>query len=184
MTSFCLTIKAWQLVGLIFGLPMLLQALLIGTVTVLEPTPTILFLVPLIVLLSLGGFLGWFWSVGIALNQIVEADLRLDSQFFRMGMLYMVAYLGFFFLFPLLISVGFLPPGFFFLMVPLHLLAMGCMVYALYFVAKNLALAERQQPVRFSDYLGPLLLLWFLPLGIWFIQPRVNKLFAETTPDI
>jgi hypothetical protein len=40
-------------------------------------------------------------------------------------------------------------------------------------------LAERLRPVRFSDYQAALLGLWFFPVGIWFIQPRINRLYAK-----
>ncbi len=52
-------------------------------------------------------------------------------------------------------------------------------VYDLYFVSKSLALAETSRPVSFYDYAGPFFLIWFFPIGIWFTQPRVNRLYAE-----
>src|SRR5258706_1398032 len=62
--------------------------------------------------------------------------------------------------------------------IPLHLLAMFCMFYNLYFVAKNLRLAEIQKPLGFYEYSGQFFLLWFFPFGIWIIQPRINQLYA------
>ncbi len=51
--------------------------------------------------------------------------------------------------------------------------------YSLYFVAKNLAMAEKQEKVAFYDYAGPFFLLWFFFIGVWVIQPRINKMFAS-----
>jgi hypothetical protein len=34
-----------------------------------------------------------------------------------------------------------------------------------------------QKPVTFSDFAGEFFLIWFFPVGIWIIQPRINKLF-------
>ncbi len=62
---------------------------------------------------------------------------------------------------------------------PLHSLAVFCMFYDLYFVCKSLVLAETSRPVSFYDYAGPFFLIWFFPIGIWFTQPRVNRLYAE-----
>jgi len=42
----------------------------------------------------------------------------------------------------------------------------------------RLVTLERRQPVTFFDYSGPFFLFWFFPIGVWFIQPRVNKLLG------
>ena len=55
------------------------------------------------------------------------------------------------------------------------------MLFNLHFVSKSLALAEMQRPLSFYDYAGPFFLLWFFPIGIWFIQPRINRLYADHT---
>jgi len=51
------------------------------------------------------------------------------------------------------------------------------MFYCLYFNAKALKTAELQKPLTFSDFAGEFFLLWFFPIGIWILQPRINKLF-------
>jgi hypothetical protein len=33
--------------------------------------------------------------------------------------------------------------------------------------------------VSFYDFSGPFFLLWFFPIGIWIIQPRINRLFTD-----
>jgi hypothetical protein len=62
---------------------------------------------------------------------------------------------------------------------PLHLFSMFCIFYCLYFNAKALKAVEWRRPVTFGDYAGEFFLLWFFPLGIWFIQPRINQLFRN-----
>lgn len=64
---------------------------------------------------------------------------------------------------------------------PLHLLAIFCQFYSWYFVSKGLALAENSRPVLLSDYLGYFVGIWILPVGIWIVQPRVNRLYANAT---
>lgn len=64
---------------------------------------------------------------------------------------------------------------------------MVCMFYLLYFVSKSLVLAETSKPASFYDYAGPFFLLWFFPIGIWIVQPKVNRLYSErqnTEPPI
>jgi hypothetical protein len=56
---------------------------------------------------------------------------------------------------------------------------MFCLFYCLRFVAKTLTLAETGKPASFYDYAGPFFLLWFYPVGIWIVQPRVNRLYME-----
>ena len=46
--------------------------------------------------------------------------------------------------------------------------------------AKALKTVEWQKPVTFSDFAGEFFLIWFFPIGIWIIQPRINKLFDAT----
>jgi hypothetical protein len=62
---------------------------------------------------------------------------------------------------------------------PLHFFAMFCLFYDLYFVSKNLVMVETGKRVTFYDYAGPFFLIWFFPIGIWFIQPRINRLYEQ-----
>ena len=68
-------------------------------------------------------------------------------------------------------------PAIFALIIPLHLFSMSCIFYCLYFNAKALKTVEWQKPVTFSDFAGEFFLIWFFPIGIWIIQPRINQLF-------
>ena len=45
----------------------------------------------------------------------------------------------------------------------------------LVFCAKLLAFAENHRVPKFSEYFQYVLLLWLFPIGIWVIQPRLNK---------
>ena len=65
-------------------------------------------------------------------------------------------------------------------MIPLHLVAMGCMFYILNFVSKSLVMAETGNPTSPPDYLGTLLMFWMFPIGVWFVQPRVNRLYDRS----
>jgi hypothetical protein len=62
---------------------------------------------------------------------------------------------------------------------PLHLLALISFLYLQIFVSKNLVSAETGKSASFSAYLGTSLLIWFWPIGVWFVQPRINRLFAH-----
>jgi len=47
--------------------------------------------------------------------------------------------------------------------------------YSLAFSAKALKSIELGREANFSDYAGDFFLILFLPIGIWFLQPRLNK---------
>lgn len=62
----------------------------------------------------------------------------------------------------------------------LHLISMYCIFYCLYFMARTLITVETQHKnIRTSDYIGYIFGFWFLPVGIWFIQPKIKRLFTN-----
>ncbi|MBS1933543.1 MAG: hypothetical protein JST96_06060 [Bacteroidetes bacterium] len=65
------------------------------------------------------------------------------------------------------------------LIIPLHLFAMFCIFHSIYFVSKTIKTVELQRETTFSDFAGEFFLIWFYFIGIWFVQPKINKL-AQT----
>ncbi len=61
---------------------------------------------------------------------------------------------------------------------------MFCQFYSLYFVSKTQALAENARPVSLADYIGYFVGLWIFPVGVWIIQPRINRLYTNAAPLI
>jgi hypothetical protein len=126
----------------------------------------------------------WYWSVGSFLSSLVPPPLRLNMGFFRFALIYPGVYMIVFIavvqsattIKPALLAVIFA------VIFPCHLFAMFCMLYLLYFVSKNLVLAETRKPASFPDYAGPFFLIWFFPIGIWFTQPRINRLYERPPP--
>jgi hypothetical protein len=96
------------------------------------------------------------------------------SGFFRFALIYPPIYFVFF----IATSQNF-NPKLLALIFSLHVFAMICMFYLLYFVSKSLVLAETSKPASFYVYAGPFFLLWFFPVGIWIVQPRFNRLYSE-----
>ena len=48
-----------------------------------------------------------------------------------------------------------------------------------YFVAKTYKTVELQRQVSFSDFAGEFFMIWFYPIGIWIIQPKLNKIIEN-----
>ncbi len=119
-------------------------------------------------------FVGWFWAMGTFLNSISQPSLRLKPGFFRFALIYPVLYI--------FVAAPFFPnsdTSMFAIILPLHFFAMFCSFYDLYFVSKLMVIAETGKRATFYDFAGPFFLIWFFPVGIWFVQPRVNRLYAE-----
>jgi len=132
----------------------------------------------LMTLLMVVLLLTWLLSIALAANRRVTENLRLNTRLAIGFALYAASYIALAqFILPLpgSNSQGAVSMG---LIVPLHLLAMIAIFYVLAFAARNIIMAERQSTVSFFDYSGPFFLMWFFPIGVWFVQPRVNRLVA------
>lgn len=117
-------------------------------------------------------FLGWLWSTGSFCSSLVRPAQRLSLRFFRFAVVYPGLYIVVFFALFLSIKTWALA-----VILPLHFFAVFCVFYDLYFVSKTLVLAETGRANSFYHYAGPFFLLWFFPVGVWIIQPRINGLY-------
>jgi hypothetical protein len=182
IASFFLRAKHWQIFLLLFGIGFVgdvaVMTSTLATARSPEDFDKIVLPFGLVMVLFMFCFLAWFWSMGSFLSSIVQPALRLKMGFFRFALVYPALYIFVFFaLFqstkPVLLAVIF----------PLHFFAVFCLFYDLYFVSKSLVLAETRKPASFYDYAGPFFLIWFFPIGVWFTQPRINRLYAEGRPN-
>lgn len=126
-------------------------------------------------LLALDGalFPVWLWVLGIFLGRLPKPELRMRPTFFHFSFAYATAYSL------LCLPVIFASDVRAEIVVPLHLLAMFCLGYMFYFVAKSLATVNKGRRVSGSEYGQPFGWLMMYPIGIWKIQPRINQLYAE-----
>lgn len=138
----------------------------------------------IMVLLFVGLFFSWFYALGTGLHEKLPLSAPMKLGRFKIALFLPVAYIA---VLPIAIlgvtsnaaaQETFNPLAFLFI-IPLHLLSMACIFYCLYFNAKALKTVELQRPAELSDFLGELFLIWFFPIGIWFIQPRVNAIFRS-----
>ena len=194
MTKKFLKAQHWQLFLLTFIIPALLFAILMGSIfyNVSEyglPDPSLIFIYikiffVTIAIVSLIHF-GWFWSVGVGLDKKIPEDLKLNLTTFKISLLFPLVYNILFFafigiMFPYFTSMlGFLQSSLVEIFFSIHSIAMLCMFYSFYFVAKTIKTAELQREVSFGDFVGEFFLIWFYPIGIWFVQPTINDLMEE-----
>lgn len=196
MLRFFLRAKHWQLFLLIFGLPLLVQAVLLRNITSVivklnvSPNPDTftpyIIAVAVATLLSLLGLLAWYWSIATGLRQATPSISDSRVRLFKVTFLFPVLYFSFLavaVLFGIGDEVNFsVEPqyGPLLYVLPFHLLTMLCLLYCAYFVAKTIKTAEAGHAVPISSFAGDILLIWFFPIGVWFLQPRVNRLAGES----
>jgi hypothetical protein len=181
IAMFFLRAKHWQIFLLLFGIAVVgdvaaISSSISATARSPEDFGKVGLLFGVVMVLFMFCFLAWLWSMASFLSSIVQPALRLKMGFFRFALIYPVVYFP---LFMVLFQSIILNPLLFAVIFPLHLFAMFCMFYLLYFVSKSLVLAETSKPASFYDYAGPFFLIWFFPIGVWFAQPRINRLYEE-----
>jgi hypothetical protein len=176
--AFFLRAKHWQLFLLFVGAvglgEMVATAIMTASISSTGSVGSAGFVWGAIMALGMLCFVGWFWALGTFLNSISQPSLRLKPSFFRFALIYPVLYI-------FLAAPFFLNPdtSMFAIILPLHFFAMFCLFYDLYFVSKHLVIAETGKGATFYDFAGPFFLIWFFPVGIWFVQPRINRFYAE-----
>ncbi len=182
-----LRLKHWQLFLLLVGIPVILEFVFFGAMMVLENPAILIFIFPIIMVLFMAVYFGWFYTLGMNLYKKLPASVTMKLVRFKIFMFIPVLYILIICIFMVYmfsrVGTSEQPPNMalFALIIPVHLFSMFCIFYCLYFNAKSLKAVELQRPVTFSDYAGEFFLIWFFPIGIWILQPRINKLFEENT---
>ncbi|AEA44494.1 hypothetical protein [Fluviicola taffensis] len=196
MNSIFLRAKHWQLFIPLVAIPFVLFialfiTLIVATVNNPPKDPSeiswILIFFPIIGMLSGLVQFGWFWNVLTKISTlipsgIVKLPMNRIKAFTIIPAIYMCVIL------PLFISMSFKNsinpnPGevaglvlFGIIVFFLHMFSMFCIMHTLFFVAKTIKIAEHQKNLPFWKFIGEFFLIWFFPVGVWFIQPRINKL--------
>lgn len=184
MTKF-LTLKHWQIFGLVLGLQFVFQSFIVGTfITSTNPLSSLYFL-PVTVNLINGFLFSWYFSIGTYLHKRLPSQVHMNLKRFKTFLIFPFVYLLLFsaYIVGMFFNVSNgeeINPSNYILVIPLHLFSLFCIFYCLHFIAKALKSVEYQRPVTLNEFTGELLLLWIYPIGIWFIQPRINKL-SDTT---
>ena len=179
-----LHLKHWQIFVLMIGIPFVLEIVGMATVFVTTKFDVFLYIISLVIILSGGIFFGWFWILGTSLHAKLPETVKMNLNTFKIFLLIPAIYIGLFSIIGILYN-GADPEGakgvfeLLPVILPLHFFSIFCIFYCLYFISKELKAVEWQRPVTFGDYAGEFFLIWFFPIGVWFIQPKVNKMFGQ-----
>lgn len=202
MIQFFLRLKHWQLFIVMLGLPIIYQLYFIfeifgsrtkpmevvgveGVTQVLNERYFHFDFLPYVLIFFSLVFFGWFWSIAIGLQKNIPDEIEMKVKRFKalfiIPLVYTIAFMmligG---LFSGMFTYGFSNSTWFLVIIlPLHLFSIFCIFHTIYFVAKTIRTAELQRVVTFGDFAGEFFLLWFYIIGIWIIQPKVNRLNRE-----
>lgn len=190
--------KHWQLFILTFGIPMIFQFVMMGTIITQltsgsNPNPLLMLnyfkFFPIIMILFIGTQFGWLWSVAIGLQSKVPENVTMKVKKFKIFFFIPTIYLITILVLMSVVMGGFMKGGqlpnpgvilsCLLFIIPLHFFSMFCIFYSLYFVAKTFKTVELQREVRFNDFTGEFFLIWFFPIGIWIVQPKINQMMRE-----
>jgi hypothetical protein len=164
-------------------------------------TPFALLLVAL--LMSFAILLSWLWSVGNHLHDRLPADTKLTLTWFRIAIIFVAAYLlilvyGLWAFINHLTNLARAPltpdadpndlgvmfAGMMIMMIFGNIIYIVCMFYCYYFIAKSLKSVEYNREALIGEYIGEFFLIWFFPIGVWFLQPKINRIFESTEPPL
>jgi len=182
MSVFFLKVKRWQLFFLTVGIPVLLLLVLLKSANGDFFVHHIIFFSKSLALTSII-FFAWLWFVVIGLHSMISTHLKLDLKWFKIFF-----FLPFFFIPYILLNkplqgVDIVNDGIgasvlFYLLI--HLSTSFCLVYSLYFVAKVFTIVKLRREVSFSDFSSVFFLLLFcFYIGVWIMQPQINKMAEE-----
>ncbi len=176
--------KHWQIFTLLIGVPFVLQIILvvnygINLMIVIIPALTVLYSVI---------FFGWFWAIGTRLNSKLPSTVNMKLNLFKLFLAIPLSYIIGISIFMSMVAMGLISSGssplfamndIIEVVFPIHIFSVFCIFYAMWFNAKTIKSIEFQRAVSFSEFAGEFFLLWFFPIGIWIIQPKINKMIEK-----
>lgn len=190
--DFFLKGKHWQVFLALFGLPMLGILVFMVWMVAYADSGTGAKELPVVlaatIVTALILFAGWFFTLVSSLHsklpKAVKMNFTLFKVFLTVPILFMLRLTATLYKTvqtvlasgnPDPAALAFSDP----LLIPLFLLAMFCMFYCLLFAAKTFKSVELKREVDLPDYIAELLQLWYFPLGVWLLQPRINRIFSK-----
>lgn len=170
--------KHWQIFLLTLVIPYVAQGV---SMSLFRETPNLMMNATApIMLIFFFFFFGWIWSISIGLQKRIPDGIKMKTRKFKVFLIIPMIYIPFAFsLMDLLFSSTAQPNASSIgismaIIIPFHILSIFGMFYSFYFFAKTMKTVELQKEVTFSDFAGEFFLIWFFPIGIWIIQPKVN----------
>ncbi len=188
---FLLRAKTMQVFGVLVLIPV---AILIAALIILffnfELT-TVFSVYPFIALPVYIPFFIWNWNIGIWLHDKLPEELRFHRGVFKIafGIMLFCLIVSAFLLHNLFGSTfmnnaslepSFSSLGIFIPFLIATLFIMFCLAYVSYYNARTIRTLERNEAMKFSECFEDMQWIFVIPLGIWNLQPRINKIAHST----
>lgn len=203
--------KHWQwfvaLVGGIFLFEFIFVFTLFGSMDHngepdVEVFRSLLLLMPLMILYVMYFSYGWQWAIISLLRDRLPKESKFNHKrikaFFVFPLVYMILIFIGMFVFMYFAFADIDATDRFFdnlepnpaivilpiLIVPIHFFSIFCIFHSMYFAAKTIKAVELQREVTFNDFAAEFFLIWFNVIGIWILQPRLNKIANGENVDV
>lgn len=197
MINFVLNIKSWKLFGLTFGIGFVLHFIMMvvivfGILTKTENSlPILPFIITYLFLIGLSFFilLFWLWTITMELNKRLTDDLKINLKRFKISLIVPAMYLfgmsvtfiiGAALYGTVIISLM-LSPLVIILLFIIILIMIVSFYHAIWTTSKVLKTAELKRPIKPVDLILEFILLSIIPVGIWFVQPKVQDLLSASS---
>lgn len=176
--------KHWQLFLLTIGIPMTFQIVIIEIGKNHNPSFIINYMKfsPMMIII-MGVLFGWFWSIAIGLQNKVPKNVKMKVQKFKIFFFVPIGYILFDSIYMGGVMSGMMesgsePSGGLIDRLVAIIVAL-CFLHSMYFVSKTFKTVELQRELKFGDFAREFFMIWLYPIGIWIVQPKINKMFEE-----
>lgn len=172
--------RHWQIVVILIVLPVAFEIVILKYFFPVDNDHKLMLYFAMMMIIYSIVFFSWLWTLGTNLFKLLPERNRMKIRIFRMLLIIPFVYI---LTITLLLQYTYkledypvLIPAVIF---PVHIFIMFSLFFCFWFVSKCLNLVEMKKAITFKHYIGDFFLIWFFPLGIWIIQPRINNIFAK-----
>jgi hypothetical protein len=171
-----LRLKSWQTFGLIIIIPILLiiSGAIMSRISGINAIGTIFSVFAVLTMMI--SYYGWIWSAGVLIYRNSNSKIKLSLNSFKL--LFRLALFLFLIINPILKKV--LNEESSYLIQIVGLTSLLSFLYCIYFIVVSVRNIEEERNIKAGSLFLDFILIWILPIGIWFIQPRVKEIFSNT----
>lgn len=188
-----LSLKHWQLFLLIYCLPLALMIGMIGSMILVigNVSEVVLLFYKLLLLsfiISIGIYFYWLWAIA----RFFYEKASNISEGSKLKFFLSVSFLCFVVVISILyfnINDWILKGNMEDYLIKMAIVMISSLLitisylFSIYYVAKIFVTVKFGRTVSWTDVIIVFLLLWFYPIGIWIIQPQINKMFKNPFPQ-
>lgn len=167
--------QSWKIFSLMTLIPILsiITSVLIEKQTGLDLKITAAFLAAFSMMFT---YFGWIWSAGMTLNKLSDANSKISWTTFKY--LIILTPIVSFILIPLIRNTigGEYSSS---ILSIINLCSFSLFLLTIYFVTDKLYSIKTQREYSTNSKLMVFFCVWLLPIGIWFIRPKIKAILSE-----